>query len=483
MFDVHLSIDGQSSPSSSGQTFERRNPLDRSVASTGAAATREDAVRAVEAAAAAFSTWRDTAPATRRALLLKAAEVIEARRGDFLAAMAAETGASAQWGEFNVHLSASMFQEAAGLVTQAAGEVIPSDVPGNLAVGLRQPAGVVLSIAPWNAPVILAVRALATPLACGNTVILKGSEYCPRTHQLVVDCLIEAGFPPGTVNFLTNAPADAGLIVEAVVAHPAVRRVNFTGSTRVGRIIAQTCAKYLKPSVLELGGKAPVVVLDDADIDAAVAATVFASFANSGQVCMAAERIILDHKIADAFARKFADKAQSLPLADPREGPAVLGSLADASILARCNALIDDALSKGAKLLCGGKSSSLLMPATVLDHVTPEMEIFYEESFGPLKALVRVDGVEAAIACANDSELGLSASVFGRDVARAWQVAQRIESGMCHVNGPSLHDEAQMPFGGVKGSGWGRFNGMAGVREFTELRWLTVQTQTRHYPF
>ncbi len=483
MFNVQLSINGQSCPSSSGATFERLNPLDRSVATTGASASTEDAVRAVEAAAAAFVTWRETTPGERRALLLKAAEVIEARRDDFLAAMAAETGASAQWAGFNVHLSASMFQEAAGLVTQASGEVIPSDVPGSLALGVRMPAGVVLSIAPWNAPVILAVRALATPLACGNTVILKGSEYCPRTHQLIVDCLIEAGFPNGTVNFLTNAPADAGLVVEAVVAHPAVRRVNFTGSTRVGKIIALTCAKYLKPSVLELGGKAPVVVLDDADIDAAVAATVFASFANSGQVCMAAERIILDNKIADEFARKFVDRAQSLPLADPRVGPAVLGSLADPAILARCHALIDDAVAKGAKLLCGGKSDSLLMPATVLDHVTSDMEIFYEESFGPLKGLVRVDGVEAAIACANDSELGLSAAVFGRDIARAWEVAKRIESGMCHINGPSLHDEAQMPFGGVKGSGWGRFNGMAGVREFTELRWLTVQTRLRHYPF
>ncbi len=483
MFNVQLSINGQSCPSSSGATFERLNPLDRSVATTGASASREDAVRAVEAAAAAFVTWRETTPGERRELLLKTAEVIEARRDDFLAAMAAETGASAQWAGFNVHLSARMFQEAAGLVTQAIGEVIPSDVTGSLALGVRMPAGVVLSIAPWNAPVILAVRALATPLACGNTVILKGSEYCPRTHQLVVDCLIEAGFPKGTVNYLTNAPADAGPVVEAVVAHPAVRRVNFTGSTRVGKIIALICAKYLKPSVLELGGKAPVVVLDDADIDAAVAATVFASFANSGQVCMAAERIILDNKIADEFARKFVDRARSLPLADPRVGPAVLGSLADPAILARCHALIDDAVAKGAKLLCGGKSDSLLMPATVLDHVTSEMEIFYEESFGPLKGLVRVDGVEAAIACANDSELGLSAAVFGGDVARAWEVAKRIETGMCHINGPSLHDEAQMPFGGVKGSGWGRFNGMAGVREFTELRWLTVQTRPRHYPF
>jgi benzaldehyde dehydrogenase (NAD) len=341
----------------------------------------------------------------------------------------------------------------------------------------------VLGIAPWNAPVILGVRAIATPLACGNTVVLKGSELCPRTHALIVEALNEAGLPPGVVNFVTNAPADAGAVVEAMVAHPAVRRVNFTGSTKVGRIIAQTCAKYLKPAVLELGGKAPLVVLDDADIDAAVNAAAFGAFANSGQICMSTERIVVDATIADAFAAKFAAKAQSLPLGDPREGPVVLGSVVDQGTVARCNALVDDALAQGAKLLCGGRADSTLMPATVLDHVTPAMRIYREESFGPVKAIVRVNGLEEAVATANDNEFGLSSAVFGRDVARAWNVARRIEAGICHVNGPTVHDEAQMPFGGVKASGYGRFGGKAGVEAFTELRWITVQTTPRHYPF
>ena len=397
--------------------------------------------------------------------------------------MAAETGASAMWAGFNVHLAAGLLTEAAALTTQIGGEVIPSDVPGSLAMGARQAAGVVLGIAPWNAPVILGVRAIATPLACGNTVVLKGSELCPRTHALIVEALNEAGLPPGVVNFVTNAPADAGAVVEAMVAHPAVRRVNFTGSTKVGRIIAQTCAKYLKPAVLELGGKAPLVVLDDADIDAAVSAAAFGAFANSGQICMSTERIVVDATIADAFAAKFAAKAQSLPLGDPREGPVVLGSVVDQGTVARCNALVDDALAQGAKLLCGGRADSTLMPATVLDHVTPAMRIYREESFGPVKAIVRVNGVEEAVATANDNEFGLSSAVFGRDVARAWNVARRIEAGICHVNGPTVHDEAQMPFGGVKASGYGRFGGKAGVEAFTELRWITVQTTPRHYPF
>jgi benzaldehyde dehydrogenase (NAD) len=269
-----------------------------------------------------------------------------------------------------------------------------------------------------------------------------------------------------------------------MIAHPAVRRVNFTGSTRVGRIIATTCAKYLKPAVLELGGKAPLVVLDDADLDAAVNAAAFGCFMNSGQICMSTERIIVDHKIADALVERFVAKARAIPLGDPRgKDPVVLGSVIDRSTVERCNALIDDAVAKGAKLLCGGKADSTLMPATLLDHVTPEMAIYREESFGPVKPILRVNSVEEAIACANDNEYGLSAAVFGRDMARALQVAGRIESGICHVNGPTVHDEAQMPFGGVKASGFGRFGGRAGVHEFTELRWVTVQTTPRHYPF
>jgi benzaldehyde dehydrogenase (NAD) len=351
-------------------------------------------------------------------------------------------------------------------------------------MGIRQPAGVVLGIAPWNAPVILGVRAIATPLACGNTVVLKGSENCPRTHQLIVDALQEAGFPPGVVNYITNAPADAAAVVEAMVAHPAVRRVNFTGSTRVGRLIAMTCAKYLKPAVLELGGKAPLIVLDDADLDDAVNAAAFGCFANSGQICMSTERLVVDQKVADEFVRKFAAKARALPLGDPRKPePVVLGSVIAMSTVEHCNALIDDALAKGAKLVCGGKADSTLMPATLIDHVTPAMRIYREETFGPVKAIVRVRNAEEAIACANDNEYGLSAAVFGRDVARALNVARRIDSGICHVNGPTVHDEAQMPFGGVKGSGFGRFGGRAGVHEFTELRWVTVQTTPRQYPF
>lgn len=483
MNKISMLINGEARQASNGATFDRRNPLDGTVATTAPAATTADAVAAVDAAAVAFESWSRTGPGERRTLLLKAAHALEEKSAELIAAMASETGAAAPWAGFNVHLAVGMLQEAAGLTTQISGEVIQSDVPGSLAMAVRRPAGVVLGIAPWNAPVILGIRAIATPLACGNTVVFKGSEMSPATHGLIVEVFKDAGFPPGVVNFITNAPADAAAVVETIVANPALRRVNFTGSTRVGKLIALTCAKHLKPAVLELGGKAPLVVLEDADLHAAVNGAAFGAFANSGQICMSTERIIVDRHIADEFVEKLAAKAKKLPLGDPREGPVVLGSVVDASTVERCNELINDALSKGAKLVCGGKAENTLMPATLLDHVTSDMRIYHEESFGPVKPIVRVSDVEEAIRVANDNPYGLSAAVFGRDIARAWDVANRIDSGICHVNGPTVHDEAQMPFGGVKDSGYGRFGGKAGIDSFTELRWLTIQTTERHYPF
>lgn len=477
-----LFIDGKDAAASGEATFERRNPVNGEVATTAAAATPDDARAAVDAAAAAFPAWSATGPGERRGLLLAAADALEAKADAFRPVVTSETGAPGHWSDFNIGLAAGMLREAAGLTTHLTGEVIPSNVPGSVAMGVRQPAGVVLSMAPWNAPIILGVRALATPLACGNTVVFKGSETCPQTHRLIIDALHEAGLPAGVVNYVTHAEADAPEVVAAMIAHPAVRRVNFTGSTSVGREVAKVCAEHLVPAVLELGGKAPLVVLDDADVDAAVNAAAFGAFANSGQICMSTERIILDEAIADEFVEKLSKKAGTLPVGDPG-GHVVLGSVVDMKTVERCNALIDDALAKGATLVCGGKSEDTLMAPTLVDGVTRDMDIFTDESFGPVKGIMRVSGVDAAVEAANDTIYGLAAAVFGGDAARALDVAHRIESGICHVNGPTVHDEAQMPFGGVKASGWGRFGGIAGVHEFTDLRWITVQTGERHYPF
>jgi acyl-CoA reductase-like NAD-dependent aldehyde dehydrogenase len=327
------------------------------------------------------------------------------------------------------------------------------------------------------------VRAIAAPLACGNTVILKASEISPGTQGLLGKVFADAGFPPGVVNVISNAPADAGKVVELLIAHPAVRRVNFTGSTRVGRIVAETAGRHLKPVLLELGGKAPLLVLDDADLDQAVNAAAFGAFIYQGQVCMSTERVVVDEKIADDFVTKFAVKAQSLPAGNPRNGNIVLGPMIGVESAERVEGLIKDAVAKGAKLMAGGQREDAIMAATVLDFVTPEMRIYAEESFGPVASVVRVKTIEDAIRVANDTEYGLSSAVFGRDVNRALAVARRIESGICHINGPTVQDEAQTPFGGMKASGYGRFNGLAAINEFTELRWITIETEPHHYPF
>ncbi|WP_256749979.1 aldehyde dehydrogenase [Mesorhizobium sp. Mes31] len=480
--DIGLLIDGDKRDASGAASYERMDPFTGRLATRAAAANVADANAAVEAAAAAFTAWSKTGPGERRALLSKAADVMASKVGEFTRLMMEETGATGPWAGFNVMLAANMLREAAAMTTQISGEIIPSDKPGTLAMAIRQPAGVCLGIAPWNAPVILGTRAVAMPIACGNTVVLKASEMCPGTHRLIGQVLVEAGLPKGVINVVTNDPKDAAGIVEALVAHPSVKRVNFTGSTKVGRIIAELAGRHLKPALLELGGKAPLLVLDDADIDAAVNAATFGAFMHQGQICMSTERLIVDEKIADEFVSKLAARASKLPAGDPR-GHVVLGSLISSQAADKMEELIADAVSKGAKLVAGGKRSGTVVEATLLDHVTPAMRVYAEESFGPVKPVIRVKGEDEAIRVANDTEYGLSSAVFSRDIKRAMAVAARIEAGICHINGPTVGDEAQMPFGGVKGSGYGRFGGKASIAEFTDLRWVTIEDPGQHYPF
>ena len=475
-------IGGAAVPALDGRSYDRRDPVTGDVASTSSAASVADALAAVAAAEAAFPAWAAMAPTERRKLLNRAADIMEAKTADFIAVGVAETGATGPWIGFNVMLAAAMIREAAAMVTQVGGEIIPSNKPGSLAMALAKPKGVCLGIAPWNAPVILGTRALAMPLACGNTMVLKSSELCPAIHRLIGQCFHEAGLPAGVVNVISNAPEDAAVVVEALIRAPAVRHINFTGSTRVGRIIGRLAGEELKPALLELGGKAPLIVLEDADIDAAVNAAVFGAFMNQGQICMSTERIIVVDSIADAFAAKFAARAAALPAGNPR-GPVVLGGLAVTGAGAKMDAIIADAKAKGAKVLAGGTRDGAVVTATVIDHVTPAMRIYTEESFGPVKPIIRVKDEAAAIMVANDTEYGLSAAVFSRDIQRAMKVANQIESGICHINGPTVSDEPQMPFGGVKASGHGRFGGKAAIAEFTDLRWITIEDPNQHYPF
>ncbi|MEL0611886.1 aldehyde dehydrogenase [Marinomonas arenicola] len=479
---VLLSIGGQDLEAAQQRSYKRIDPVTNEVASIAAAASLSDVKAATQAAHEAFANWASVSPSEKRTLLNKAADIMESKHNEFVSAMITETGATKPWAGFNVMLAAGHIREAAALTTHIGGEVIPSNKPGTLSMSINKPKGVCLAIAPWNAPIILGARAIATPLACGNTVILKSSELCPQTHRLIIDCFLEAGFPSGVVNLLSNDPSDAADIVKTLIEAPEIRHVNFTGSSAVGRIIGRLAGENLKPALLELGGKAPLVVLDDADIDGAVNAAIFGAFMNQGQICMSTERLIVDAAVADIFVEKLVARASQLPWGNPREDVA-LGALVNPNVADKMQELITDALEKGATLACGGDNNGALFSATLLDGVTANMRIYKEESFGPVKSIIRVNGDEEALKVANDSEYGLSSAVFSQDINRAINFAGKIESGICHINGPTVGDEPQMPFGGVGASGYGHFGGKAAIAQFTDLRWITIEDPKQHYPF
>jgi benzaldehyde dehydrogenase (NAD) len=437
---------------------------------------------AVGAAERAFPEWSATEARERGALLRRASELLLERRHELAELVTDETNAVLGWGVFNVELAAAMLAYYADEAGAGDEELeLASRIPGKRAKAVRQPVGVVVGIAPWNAPVILAARAVAAPLVYGNTVILKASEQCPRTHAAVVEALRDAGVPPGAVSVVANDPEEAAEIVEELIAHPAVRRISFTGSTRVGRIVAETAARHLKRVLLELGGKAPLVVLADADLDQAVAAATFGAFMHQGQICMSTERVVVERLVADELARRLAERARALRVGDPRDPETEVGPLVDEAAVRRVTEHVEDAVAKGATVLAGGGGNGLYFEPTVLTDVTAEMRVYSEETFGPLVAILPVDDVDEAVRFANDTDYGLSAAVFSADVDAALEVARRLETGICHVNDTTVNDEPPMPFGGVKASGWGRFGGKAALEEFTELRWITIQDSPREY--
>jgi vanillin dehydrogenase len=465
-------IDGLPVAAPEGRTFDRRDIATGEVVTRAAAFGGPDAESAADAAAAAFPAWADLPPSDRAALLLRGAEILAERAATLCTCAEHEVGAAPDWTLFNIAIAQATLREAAA-IADAIGETEPAGAPEGQRYRLtRRPVGVVLGIAPWNAPVTLAVRAVAAPLALGNTCVLKGSELCPKTHETVVQALIDAGLPQGVLNFVSNAPEDAHAVVEALIAHPAVRRVNFTGSTRVGREVAVMAARHLKRCLLELSGKASSIVLADADLDMAADAVAHGAFFNQGQVCMSTDRIVVEDAVADALVARLKTRAEALR-GDPATGRGPLGQVIGPEAVARLRGLVDDARSKGAVLVTGGEAAGSLMQPTVLDQVAYGMRVYEEEIFGPIVGVIRVADADEAVTVANDTEYGLAAAVFGRDLPRARAVARRIECGAVHINGSTVCDDPAMPYGGVKASGYGRFGGRAVIEEFTELQWMT----------
>jgi vanillin dehydrogenase len=481
VFVANAIIGGDAACAPDDRMFERRDIMSGAVVTRAAALGAREAEAAADAAAAAFPHWSSLAPEARAETLRRAADELRGH-GEVLCAVGErEVGATPGWTLFNIGIAQATLRRAAELADAVGETPVPGGAGGTRYSLVRKPVGVVLGIAPWNAAVALGVRAVAAPLALGNTVVLKGSELCPKTHEMVARALIEAGLPEGVLNFVSNAPEDSHAVVEALIAHPAVRRVNFTGSTRVGREIAVLAGRHLKRCLLELSGKASAIVLEDADLAATARVVAEGAFFNQGQVCMSTDRIVIEESVADDFAALLASEARALR-ADPATGTEPLGRLIGPEAVLRLRGLVEDALHKGAVLVTGGESAGSLMQPTILDHVAYGMRIYEEEIFGPVVGMIRVADAEEAVTVANDTEYGLAAAVFARDLPRARTVARRLEAGAVHINGCTVCDDPAMPYGGVKASGYGRFGGRAVIDEFTEIQWLTERDEPRPDP-
>jgi acyl-CoA reductase-like NAD-dependent aldehyde dehydrogenase len=481
--EFHHYIGGEWTPAAGGATFDDYDPFTGDVVAQIAAGTRDDAHRAVEAATAAFEGWWKTPPEEKQRIFLKAADILESRLEDVAGWLTRETGATFGIAMFQLHFVPGLFRQAAALAYAPIGEVIPSDT-GKFAMGLRKPVGVVGAIAPWNAALILSARSIAAPLALGNTVVLKPSELSPYSGGLLWgEVFAEAGLPAGALNIVTHAPGDAAGIGDELVENPAVRRINFTGSSATGRRLAEAAGAQLKRVVLELGGYNPLIVLADADVDYAVNATAFGAFLHQGQICMSTRKVIVERGIADEFTQKLAAKTKSLKTGDPNEHDTIIGPLITEGALDLVKSRVDGAIAQGATLLAGGEAVGACYQATLLADVPADSDFAQHETFGPVLAVEVVDSADEAVAHANRTAYGLSSGIITQDADRGLALAQQLDAGIVHINDQTVADEPQMPFGGVKDSGFGRFGGNAVVDEFTELRWITVTSGSHPFPF
>jgi len=477
-------IGGTWEESQNGETFEDKDPYTGEVVARMANGSRADARRAVEAADAAFATWSKAPPAQRQRIFLSAADILERRSDEVVSWLARETGCGFGFGMFQMGFVPGLLRQAAGVAYAPLGQILPSDLPGAFAMGVRQPVGVVGAIAPWNAALILSARSIAAPLVFGNTVVLKPSEESPWVGGLLwAEIFEEAGLPPGVLNVVTHGPGGAAAIGDELVENARVRRINFTGSTATGRHLAEAAGRHLKRVVLELGGQNPLIVLADADLDYAVSASAFGAFLHQGQICMSARRIIVERPIADEFVARLARKTSGLKAGDPRAHDTIIGPLINAHALENVKRRVDEAVAHGARVLAGGAAEGPCFQATLIPDVPDDVELARLETFGPVATVEIVESADEAVERANATSYGLAAGILTSDTDRGLALAGRIEAGIVHVNDQPVHDEPQMPFGGIKDSGWGRFGGTFAMDEFTEMRWVTVQSGTRPFPF
>lgn len=469
---VDLWIGGARVAPSSGEYFVDRNPEDDSAYARVAAANVADVDRAVRSAHAAFATYGKTLAAEREAWLCRAAALIEQQREEFVALLIDEVGSPFGKAQFEVQYAINCLRAAAGVARRVTGQTIPSEVPGRFSMTVREPLGVVASISPFNVPLLKNVKLSSTALATGNTVVTLTSEEAPLVANRLAEVYHAAGLPAGAFNVVTGFGEKIG---DALTTHPLVKVVMFTGSSRVGQHIAGLCGPLMRRAVLELGGKNPLVVLADANLDAAVEGAAFGQFFFQGQACMASSRIYVEKSIEAEFCRRFKARAESLGIGDLRDPGTWVGPIISERQRQRVRSHIADAQAKGATLLTGGDWIGNRCRPTILTGVGDDMTVCREETFGPVTSVYPVADLDEAIARANDTRYGLSAAIYTRDITKAMLFWQRVHAGMVHINAPTLHDEPHVPFGGVGDSGFGREGTDIDIDTFTEWKWVTVQ--------
>src|SRR4051812_1016359 len=471
LFREQSYIDGEWIGSSN--TFPVINPATGArlgaVPDLGAAETR----RAIEAAERALPAWRDKSAKERAALLRKWYELMMAAQEDLAQILTAEQGKPLAEARGEIAYGASFIEWFAEEGKRAYGDVIPSPWPDKRAMVLKQPVGVAALITPWNFPNAMITRKAGPALAAGCTVIIKPAEQTPFSALAMAELAERAGIPKGVLNIVTG---DAPTIGAELTSNPKVRKISFTGSTEVGRILMRQSAETIKKLSLELGGNAPFIVFDDADLDAAVEGAIASKYRNAGQTCVCANRIYVQDGVYDAFAAKLADKVKGFKVGAGTEPGVVIGPLIDAQGLAKVERHVADALSKGAKIRLGGKKhekGGLFFQPTIMTDVTPDMIVSFEETFGPVAPLIRFKTEEDAVRLANNSEFGLAGYFYSRDIGRVWRVAEKMEVGIVGVNAGIISTEVA-PFGGVKQSGLGREGSKYGLEEFMEVKYVLM---------
>lgn len=475
-------INGTWQDSADGSWFDDFNPYTGELLTTVANGSQLDALLAVNAAADAFPDWAAVAPSQKRLLFLKAADLLEKRKDELIDLLARETGAARPFAAYQAAAGPNYLREAGSQAHRVTGTILPSETT-KVSMAMRHPVGVVAGISPWNCPVVLSLRAVCFAIAYGNTVVLKPSEESPLSGGvLLAELFEEAGFPRGVVNVVTHGYGSSNQIGDLFIQDRRVKRISFTGSTRVGRELAEKCGRQLKRIALELGGNDPLIVLKDADIDHAVNAAVFGRFLHQGQVCMNAKRLIIEKTVAQEFTAKFVARAAALKVGNPLDAATVIGPLINRKQYEMLDSQVTQAVAEGAQLLCGGYGDGLCYQPTVLGSVREDMAIFHEETFGPVASIIVAEDADQAVRMANNSTYGLSAGILTNNMQQGLALARRIESGACHVNDSPLYGETHAPLGGVNNSGWGKF-GIEAMQEFTELQWVTLEMGTRQYPF